>query len=84
MTTVLESPEEDHVIDIKGPLGGFEYIGKGKVQHRGAERKVDRCAIVCTGSGITPIYQVLWAVLQDPKNKTTCIVVNGNRLEEDI
>ena len=84
MTTVLESLGEGHHVDIKGPLGGFEYLGKGKVRYRGVDRKVDRFALVCAGSGITPIYQVLRAVVHDPVDKTTCIVVNGNRFEEDI
>lgn len=84
MTTVLESLEEGHHVDIKGPLGGFEYLGKGKVRYRGMERKVDRFAMVCAGSGITPIYQVLRAVVQDEVDTTSCIVVNGNRLVDDI
>jgi nitrate reductase (NAD(P)H) len=84
MTTVLESLPEGHVIDIKGPLGGFEYLGRGRVRFHGVERKVDRFAMVCAGSGITPIYQVLRAVVEDKVDTTTCIVVNGNRREEDI
>src|SRR5208282_5861090 len=40
--------------------------------------------MVCGGSGITPIFQVLRAVLQNPADKTKCIVLDGNRLEEDI
>lgn len=84
MTTVLESIKEGHDVDIKGPLGGFEYLGKGKARYRGVERKVDRFAMVCAGSGITPIYQVLRAVVQDEVDTTQCIVLNGNRKEEDI
>jgi nitrate reductase (NAD(P)H) len=85
MKTILESLEEGQShVDIKGPLGGFEYLGKGKVRYRGVERKVNRFAMVCAGSGITPIYQVLRAVVHDEVDTTTCVVVNGNRLEADI
>ena len=84
MTTLLNSLPEGHAVDIKGPLGGFEYLGKGRVRFRCVERKVDGFAMVCAGSGITPIYQVLRAVVQDEVDTTTCIVVNGNRVEEDI
>jgi nitrate reductase (NAD(P)H) len=84
MTTLLNSLPEGHVVDIKGPLGGFEYLGRGRVRFRGVERKIDRFAMICAGTGITPIYQVLRAVVQDEVDTTTCIVVNGNRLQEDI
>jgi nitrate reductase (NAD(P)H) len=84
MTTFLNSLLLGHAVEFKGPLGRFEYLGKGRVRYRGVERKVKRFAMVCAGSGITPIYQVLRAVVQDEADTTTCIVVNGNRLEEDI
>jgi len=40
--------------------------------------------MICAGSGITPIFQVLRAVLSDPKDETICLVLDGNRLESDI
>lgn len=40
--------------------------------------------MICAGSGITPIFQVLRAVLSDPEDKTKCLVLDGNRLESDI
>jgi len=84
MTSVLEELQEGQEVTIKGPLGGFEYLGKGRARYRGVERKVDRFAMVCAGSGITPIYQVLRAVVEDEVDTTECVVVNGNRLQDDI
>jgi len=40
--------------------------------------------MICGGSGITPIFQVLRAVMQDEDDDTRCTVLNGNRLVEDI
>ncbi|KAK5163679.1 hypothetical protein LTR16_012140, partial [Cryomyces antarcticus] len=40
--------------------------------------------MICGGSGITPIYQVFRAIMQDAADKTKCVVLNGNRLVEDI
>jgi nitrate reductase (NAD(P)H) len=40
--------------------------------------------MICGGSGITPIYQVLRAVMQDKDDPTTCVILDGNRLIEDI
>jgi nitrate reductase (NAD(P)H) len=84
MTTLLNSIPEGQTVDIKGPLGGFEYLGRGRIRFHGVERKIEQFAMICAGSGITPIYQVLRAVVQDEVDTTTCVVVNGNRQEEDI
>lgn len=45
---------------------------------------MQRFILICGGSGVTPIYQVLKAVTEDPTDKTECVVLDGNRLEEDI
>src|SRR5204863_3850041 len=55
MTTLLNSLEEGHLIDFKGPLGDFQYLGKGKVRFHGMERCVEGFAMVAAGTGITPI-----------------------------
>lgn len=71
-------------IDCKGPTGRFEYLGNGRVLVSGKERKVRSFKMICGGTGITPIFQVLRAVMQDPQDPTTCVVLDGNRQEEDI
>ncbi|KAJ6145741.1 nitrate reductase (NADPH) niaD or niiA-Penicillium chrysogenum [Penicillium chermesinum] len=71
-------------IECKGPTGRFEYLGNGRVLISGKERKVRSFKMICGGTGITPIFQVLRAVMQDPQDPTTCLVLDGNRLEEDI
>jgi nitrate reductase (NAD(P)H) len=38
----------------------------------------------CGGTGITPVFQVLRAVIENPNDPTTCVVLDGNRQEEDI
>ncbi|KAJ8104751.1 hypothetical protein ONZ43_g7702 [Nemania bipapillata] len=40
--------------------------------------------MVCGGSGITPIFAVLRAVLEDKEDPTACVVLDGNRAEADI
>jgi nitrate reductase (NAD(P)H) len=84
MTKALDSIPLGHSVDFKGPIGKFEYLGRGVCAVNGKERKVNRFFMVCGGSGITPIFQVLRAVLQDPEDRTHCTVLNGNRLVEDI
>ncbi|KAK4231284.1 hypothetical protein QBC38DRAFT_466329 [Podospora fimiseda] len=71
-------------VDFKGPLGKFVYTGGGICELNGKPRGVKRFVMVCAGSGITPIYQVLKAVLKDEEDKTKCLVLYGNREQHDI
>jgi nitrate reductase (NAD(P)H) len=84
MTQALDAVPTGHFVDFKGPVGRFEYCGRGSCTVNGKTRQVRRFIMVCAGSGITPIYQVLRAILSDPEDPTHCLVLNGNRSEEDI
>lgn len=84
MTKALDQIPVGHFVDFKGPIGKFEYLGKGKCTVGWRERHVKRFIMICGGSGITPIFQVLRAVLRDEDDPTSCFVLDGNRLEEDI
>lgn len=84
MTKALDSLPVGHAIDFKGPVGKFQYLGKGKCSINGDERTVKRFFMICGGSGVTPIFQVFRAVMQNKEDPTICTVINGNRLEEDI
>jgi nitrate reductase (NAD(P)H) len=84
MTQALDRLPIGSTAEFKGPVGKFEYIGKGLCTIGGKERRVRRFVMICAGSGITPIFQVLRAVMKDGDDPTTCVVLNGNRAEEDI
>ncbi|KAK7957038.1 uncharacterized protein PG986_006260 [Apiospora aurea] len=84
MTQALDSIPIGHFVDFKGPTGRFEYLGRGMCSIGATQRKVKRFIMICGGSGITPIFQVLRAVMKDSEDPTRCQVLNGNRTEEDI
>lgn len=84
MSKALDALPMGHYVDFKGPIGKFEYLGKGRCAVNGVERHVKTFYMICGGSGITPIYQVFRAVMQDRDDKTKAIVLDGNRLVEDI
>ncbi|KAI4129401.1 MAG: hypothetical protein LQ347_003782 [Umbilicaria vellea] len=84
MTMAMEALPIGHGVDIKGPIGKFEYLGKGRCSVNGAERAVKKFVMICGGSGITPIFQVYRAVMQDPDDTTKCVLLDGNRLVDDI
>lgn len=84
MTMALESIPIGHSVEFKGPIGKFVYLGNGKCDMSGKIRHVKRFFMICGGSGITPIYQVLRAVLSNGDDETKCVMLNGNRTEGDI
>lgn len=84
MSQALDSIPVGHFADFKGPIGKFEYLGAGRCAVNGIERKVDTFVLICAGSGVTPIYQVLAAVVENAADPTHCVVIDGNRKQEDI
>ena len=89
MTQALDSLALGSAVEFKGPIGKFEYKGKGVCLINGRERskKVRKFVMVCAGSGITPIFQVLRAVVNwdtDHGDGPECLVLDGNRVQEDI
>lgn len=84
MTTALDKVPVGAEVEFKGPIGKLEYLGRGEITISGVHRKVSSFVMICGGSGITPIFQVFRAVMQDREDTTFCTVLNGNRREEDI
>ncbi|KAJ4388314.1 Omega-amidase nit3 [Neurospora sp. IMI 360204] len=84
MTQALDALPLGKAVDFKGPVGKFVYQGRGVCSVNGRERKVKRFVMICAGSGVTPIYQVLRAVAVDDQDGTECLVLDGNRVEGDI
>ncbi|CAG8943566.1 unnamed protein product [Penicillium salamii] len=84
MTLALDKLPLGSAIDCKGPTGRFEYLGNGRVSISGKERQLRSFKMICGGTGITPVFQVLRAVMQDTQDPTRCTVLYGNRQEEDI
>lgn len=84
MTMALDSIPVGHFVEFKGPIGKFEYAGDGLCRISGKTRYVDRFIMICAGSGVTPILTVLRAVMDKEDDTTECLVLNGNRREQDI
>ncbi|PWA71255.1 nitrate reductase [Artemisia annua] len=80
----LESMAIGSSIEIKGPFGHIEYMGNGMFSVQGKQKFATKLAMFAGGTGITPIYQVMQAILKDPNDKTKMYVVYANRTEDDI
>lgn len=84
MSTAMDALPIGQRVDFKGPIGKFEYLGRGLCSINGKRKGVKRFVMICGGSGITPVFQVFRAVMLDKEDPTHCIVLDGNRLVEDI
>jgi nitrate reductase (NAD(P)H) len=84
MSQAMDALPIGHCIDFKGPIGKFEYLGRGDCAINGVPKTVRTFVMICGGSGITPIYQVFRAVMRDAEDTTRCVVLDANRLFEDI
>ncbi|KAK3071444.1 hypothetical protein LTR53_008614 [Teratosphaeriaceae sp. CCFEE 6253] len=84
MSQAMDQLPVGHFVDFKGPIGKFEYRRNGLCAINGRERNVKTFLMICGGSGITPIYQIFRAIMRDTQDPTRCVVLNGNRLLEDI
>lgn len=85
MSQYLDSLPIGSSIEIKGPVGHIEYTGRGNFVVNGKQKFARRLAMIAGGTGITPMYQVIQAVLQDKKDdRTEMHLVYANRTEDDI
>ncbi|KAJ3677050.1 hypothetical protein LUZ60_002774 [Juncus effusus] len=85
MSQYLETLPLNSNIEIKGPVGHIEYTGRGNFLINNKPQFAKRLAMIAGGTGITPVYQVAQAILQDqPDDKTEMDVVYANRSEDDI
>lgn len=62
-------------VSVSGPFGRFRDYYPGKW---------DRIGCIAGGTGITPIYQVVRAICENPADKTNVSILYGNEMQEDI
>jgi len=73
------------LVELKGPIGHFVWKGAGVAEIHGQERRIREIGLVCGGSGITPILQVLRGILHDTSHHDTRVwVLDVNRYFDDI
>jgi nitrate reductase (NAD(P)H) len=84
MSQHLESLQVGDTVEVKGPLGHIEYLGHGYFDLSGSKAYTSSLALVAGGTGITPMYQIIVAVLANPEDKTRMWLLYGNRSEDDI
>lgn len=84
MSQHLDLLKPGDTVAVKGPLGHIHYQARGNFSISGKQMKFRQLALLAGGTGITPIYALLKAILRDPEDRTETWLVYANRREEDI
>jgi len=81
MSQYLGSLKPLQKIDLEGPMGLIEYYGRGDWKKFGRRKHI---GMMAGGTGITPMLQIIKAVLMDDADTTEISVLFANQTEEDI
>ena len=85
MTVGFSELDVGDMVELKGPIGHFTWVGNGSALLHGKKRTLRQVGMICAGSGITPILQVLRGIFEDPSDTTTeAWVLDINRYADDI
>jgi nitrate reductase (NAD(P)H) len=84
MSQHLETLAVGDAIEVKGPLGHFVYLGRGAYANGKVKATAKRISLIAGGTGITPCYQVIKAVLKDGGDGTQLALLYANQSEDDI
>ncbi|KNC84558.1 hypothetical protein SARC_03231 [Sphaeroforma arctica JP610] len=97
MGMYMEEMKVGDSIGVRGPAGKITYSGrgqvlveKGKMRESGFKREnneklyAKQIGMVCGGTGITPMLQIVRAAMKDPQDKTVFHLLFANKTEDDI
>jgi len=84
MSQYLDSLEVGDTIDIRGPVGEFDYHGNGKFLMEHEECYATHFNMIAGGTGITPVMQIASEILRHSDDETTMSLIFGCREEGDI
>lgn len=90
MSQYLESLRIGDTIDFRGPNGLLVYKGKGSFAIKADKKSppvmttAKHVGMIAGGTGITPMLQIINAIMKDPKDETVCYLLFANQTEKDI
>jgi len=84
MSQYLDSLKAGDDVKISGPIGMHEYLGHGKFKSGKKELSCKKLGMMSGGTGITPMLQVIAAILKDPSDKTEVSLLYANQTDNDI
>ena len=84
MSQYLESLPIGSLVDVKGPVGIHEYKGQGMFLDGKTKVCGSKIGMIAGGTGITPMLQIIKAVLDNPRDHSTLWLLFANREVDDI
>ncbi|KAF9118442.1 hypothetical protein BGW39_001170 [Mortierella sp. 14UC] len=70
LSQVLDTLHIGDTVDVRGPLGSFLYSGHGRWTFGTHSGRACRIITMAGGTGITPIYQLIRAIVKDRTDRT--------------
>lgn len=80
----LDGKKAGDYIELSGPLGVNEYLGRGTFKLPGRTVTVKKVGMMAGGTGLTPMLQVAQAAMRDPEDKVSFSLIYANKTEDDI
>jgi cytochrome-b5 reductase len=74
LTNYLAALQPNDLVHVRGPKGRMNY-------HRGLCKNL---GMIVGGTGITPAYQIIRAICENPEDNTKVSLLYANHTEEDI
>ncbi|XP_011871537.1 PREDICTED: NADH-cytochrome b5 reductase 3 isoform X2 [Vollenhovia emeryi] len=90
MSQYLENMKIGDTIDFRGPSGRLVYKGQGNVSIKLLRKEppvvynVKKMVMLAGGTGITPMLQLIRAIIKDPTDETQTSLLYANQTEKDI
>jgi len=84
MSQHLDSLEIGDEIECKGPFGDITYKKAGVLGYMDEDRSCSRISFIAGGTGITPCYQIISAILRNAKDTTSVRLIYANQSPHDI
>jgi len=80
----LDSLKVGDTVDMRGPVGEFDYLSNGKYLIDGEECFSSRFNMIAGGTGITPVMQIAAEILRHPEDNTQISLIFACREENDL
>ncbi|CAM9750675.1 unnamed protein product, partial [Choristocarpus tenellus] len=86
MSMHLERRKIGDTVDMRGPKGNLTYCGNGVFSiKRRDDRKVTKLGMIAGGTGITPMLQIIAAIMREGEGlEMELSLIFANKTEEDI
>ncbi|CAO2636977.1 NADH-cytochrome b5 reductase 1 [Lemmus lemmus] len=90
MSQYLDSLKIGDVVEFRGPSGLLSYAGKGNFHIQPNKksppelRVAKKLGMIAGGTGITPMLQLIRAILKVAEDPTQCFLLFANQTEKDI